>query len=162
MENDSKIEVVNLTLTFLLYALEWPVLYQEPKLFHFLNIQSANQRIGVRYNIYIRSQNTVESDSTDECESEYILPRTKISARSCKLEGNTEAFQASEVYQDPDNHPQIFQKFCQLAHIFLKEQKAHEPCQDLFRDRLSNPSDIFQQFVEPKSKLYPGNLLHLG
>src|SRR3989344_7068995 len=54
---------------------------------------------------YIRSQNTVESDSTDECESEYILPRTKISARSCKLEGNTEAFQASEVYQDPDNHP---------------------------------------------------------
>src|SRR3989338_10127208 len=116
MENDSKIEVVNLTLTFLLYALEWPVLYQEPKLLHFLNIQSANRRIWVRYNIY----------------------------------------------QDPDNHPQIFQKFCQLAHIFLKEQKAHEPCQGLFRDRLGNPSDIFQQFVEPKSKLYPSNLLHLG
>jgi len=47
--------------------------------------------------LYIRSQNTPLSG--DECESEYILSRAEISARSCKLKVNTEGFQPSEVYE---------------------------------------------------------------
>lgn len=116
--------------------------------------------------VYIRSQNTVESDSTNEWESECILPRIgSILLAHVNLKNNTGAFEDSEVYKRSYRLALEIHKFSLSLPRYLQFdigdqiRKLVSRRLEIRRASRSIPSDIAEAYARAKSNKDKVNLL---